>query len=82
MDILEGYALRTEGREAVLTVTLHNGSQGLSFFNHLELRCNGEYISPVFWSDNFVTLFPGETRVLEARFSREGLQGKIDVCID
>lgn len=82
VDILEGYALRTEGREAVLTVTLHNGSQGLSFFNHLELRCNGEYISPVFWSDNFVTLFPGETRVLEARFSREGLQGKIDVCID
>lgn len=82
VEILEGMELQTEDRENVLRITLHNGSRQLSFFNHLELKCNGKRVTPVFWSDNFVTLFPGETQIIEARFSREQWQGKIELCID
>lgn len=49
------------------TVTLENRSGTVSFFRHLQLAdaVSGEVLPYAKWSDNFVTLFPGETRVLE-----------------
>ena len=35
---------------------------------HLTLQdARGEEINPVFWSDNFITLFPGDEKVITAR---------------
>ncbi|MEG1005356.1 MAG: glycoside hydrolase family 2 TIM barrel-domain containing protein [Bacteroides sp.] len=57
-----------EEDEYVVSVCLKNESSGLSHFNHLTLQnARGEEISPVFWSDNFITLFPGEKKVVTAR---------------
>ncbi|MDE5622596.1 MAG: glycoside hydrolase family 2, partial [Alistipes sp.] len=67
VDLEPEVAVEPAGREYRITVTLRNRSEQVSFFNHLLLRdARGEVINPVFWSDNFVTLFPGESRTLTA----------------
>jgi exo-1,4-beta-D-glucosaminidase len=51
-------------------VHLHNTSQALAF--QLSVRAlggNGQALEPVFWSDNYICLMPGESRVLTARLS-------------
>lgn len=65
------------GKEYRICVTLSNISDKISFFNHLMLRKEDtrEVVNPVFWDDNFVTLFPGETRVLTAFVAKEDLGG-------
>lgn len=72
VDLEPEVAVEPAGREYRITVTLRNRSEQVSFFNHLLLRdARGEVINPVFWSDNFVTLFPGESRTLTAVVARE-----------
>ena len=57
-----------EEGEYVFSICLKNESARLSHFNHLTLRdARGEEINPVFWSDNFITLFPGDEKVITAR---------------
>jgi exo-1,4-beta-D-glucosaminidase len=58
-----------EGDERVISVTLRNPSSQLAFFVHLRLRraSDGLDAVPVFWSDNDVSLLPGERRTLTAR---------------
>ena len=56
-------------------VTLENPSQALAFFVHLAVRKGsaGEEVLPVLWDDNYVTLLPGETREIEARYAPKDL---------
>lgn len=82
MEILDGVAIRREGREAVVEVSLYNNSDTLSFFNHLSIECEGKRVSPVFWSDNFVSLFPGERKLVTGRMSAGDVNGRIEVIID
>lgn len=60
-----------------IEVTLVNPSEALAFF--VELRVvGGEGLSvlPVLWEDNYVSLLPGERRVIAARFPQaEDLSG-------
>ena len=57
-----------EEGEYVFSICLKNESARLSHFNHLTLQdARGEEINPVFWSDNFITLFPGDEKVITAR---------------
>lgn len=64
---------RREGDEYVVDVTLHCGDDGCAFFKHLTISdsSEGASIDPVIWSDNFVTLLPGETISLTARFAAD-----------
>jgi hypothetical protein len=49
----------------VLTVTLHNPTKSVALMAHLQLRRkSGERVLPVFYSDNYVSLVPNETRTL------------------
>jgi hypothetical protein len=49
----------------VLTVTLHNPGKSIALMTHLQLRRkSGERVLPVFYSDNYVSLVPGETRTV------------------
>jgi exo-1,4-beta-D-glucosaminidase len=50
-------------------VTVTNTGTGMAFFVHLAIvrQKDGEEILPVLWQDNYITLVPGETRVIEAR---------------
>ena len=58
-------------------VELKNPTDKLAFFVHAVVtdRLTGEEILPVFWSDNYVSLLPGESKSLDAVFSPEQLKG-------
>lgn len=67
---------RREGSEDVTTVTLAMpaSSRGVAFFQHVSIRrgAHGELALPILWSDNDVTLWPGESVVLTARYAAQG----------
>jgi exo-1,4-beta-D-glucosaminidase len=46
-----------------VTIRLHNASQRVAFFERAELTSTpeGDEILPIEYSDNYVTVFPGET---------------------
>ena len=53
-------------------VRLHNPSKQLAFQVGLAVRSKGgAEILPVLWEDNYISLLPGETREVEARFPQE-----------
>jgi hypothetical protein len=58
-------------------VTLRNPGASLAFFVRLRVlkSPDGEQILPSMWSDNYVSLLPGETRTLTARWRPEDAPG-------
>jgi exo-1,4-beta-D-glucosaminidase len=68
--------LRHEGAEDIATVTLTGppSSKGVALFQHLAIKRSegGDPIVPILWSDNDVTLWPGESLILSARFAASG----------
>ena len=62
-----------EGDDNCATVTLTNSSQSLAFFTRLRvMNAQGDAeILPQIWDDNYVSLLPGETRTLTARWKPE-----------
>ncbi len=65
--------------EQFITVELTNSTDKISFFNEIILigKKDGNRIIPVYWDDNYVTLLPGENRVLKGTFSTKDLKGDI-----
>ncbi|EFQ96883.1 exo-beta-D-glucosaminidase [Nannizzia gypsea CBS 118893] len=55
-----------------LRVTLQNRSSHPAFFIRLSLldKATGDEVTPVFWEDNYVTLWPHERLVLEVTYPR------------
>ncbi len=51
--------------------TLQNNSNETAFFNRLKVveKSTGELVIPVFFSDNYLTLFPGEQKQIEIDLS-------------
>jgi exo-1,4-beta-D-glucosaminidase len=72
------YDLSYEESEGIMKVTLKNPTDRLEFFTRLMITRGegGEEVWPTFWSDNFITLLPGEAKTVTARFSRNDLGGK------
>jgi hypothetical protein len=49
-----------------LRVILHNPTQNIALMAHVQLRRkSGQRVLPVFYSDNYVSLVPGETKAIE-----------------
>ena len=70
------------GKEyTVFTVRLENKSRHIAFFETLTLadKSTGKTILPVLWSDNDVSLLPGEIRLITAKVHNEYLKNKIPV---
>ena len=65
-------------KEYKISLTLTNDSDKLSFFNHLMIQGENtrEVVNPVFWSDNFISLFPNETKTVTATVAIEDLNGE------
>lgn len=61
-----------------LSVTLKNPSSRVAFFIEMKIIRDrtGRSVLPVFWDDNYVSLLPGETKQLTARFSQQDLHGE------
>jgi exo-1,4-beta-D-glucosaminidase len=58
------------GEARTVRVKLHNPSGKLAFQVRLSLRdaATTEETLPVLWDDNYISLLPGETRELDARY--------------
>ena len=52
------------------SVTLKNDSSHVAFFVRAEVTAGGEEIVPISYDDNYITLFPHETRKVTAKFRR------------
>jgi beta-mannosidase len=69
---LQGNADRTS-----LAVTLHNGTTSIALMTHLQLhaKSSGKRILPAFYSDNYLSLVPGETRTVTIECASRLLAG-------
>ena len=61
-----------------ITVKLHNPDKGIAFLIELNVTGDksGKSVVPILWDDNYVSLTPGETKVVKGRFSVESLNGE------
>jgi exo-1,4-beta-D-glucosaminidase len=69
------------GKNSV-TVVLTNSSRSLAFLIRARVTKGGAEIVPVFWSDNYVSLLPGEIRTLRASFQPGSLPAGTTVKLD
>lgn len=67
---------RHEGHEDITTVTLSvpASSKAVALFQHVSIRRgdHGDLALPIRWTDNDVTLWPGESITLTARYASQG----------
>jgi len=65
-----------EGNDDVTTVTLSvpASSKAVALLQHVSIRrgAHGNLALPIRWNDNDVTLWPGESMVLTARYASQG----------
>ncbi len=66
---LDATANRDSANSGEVSVRLRNPSDHLAFQVRLAVNdANGNEILPVFWSDNYTELMPGESRTITARY--------------
>lgn len=74
-------AMRSEGAENIATVTLAipPSSRAVALFQHVSIKrsAGGEPLLPILWSDNDITLWPGESVTLTARFATPGAEAPV-----
>ena len=68
----------SSGRTTRIAVSIRNSTQSIALMAHLQLRNakTGERVLPVFYSDNYLTLFPGESRKVTVECATEDLKGE------
>ncbi|MFB9905009.1 glycosyl hydrolase 2 galactose-binding domain-containing protein [Allokutzneria oryzae] len=68
-----------ESASTTVTVTNNGGGGKVSFFLRASLRqgAGGAEVLPTTWSDNYVTLWPGESITLKADYRVADLNGKV-----
>ena len=73
----------TAGGRDTITVTAKNPSSSVAFMAHLRLTRGpgGEDVVPIFWSDNYFSLLPGEERVVSASCDARVLEGKAGALV-
>lgn len=61
-----------------VTVTLHNPTSQIALMAHLELKRakSGDRVLPVFDSDNYVSLVPGETKTITMEAADDSFKGE------
>ncbi len=76
-------ARQDEGDRLRLKVTLKNSGTALALMAHLQLRrkSTGERILPVFYSDNYIWLSPGESRTITIDAAKADLKGDIPLVV-
>jgi exo-1,4-beta-D-glucosaminidase len=78
-----GKQIRGQGKSSEMVVTVENQSSGIAFMVHARVTQgrDGEDLTPIFWSDNYFSLLPGEQRTVTARWDPSNLAGKQPVLI-
>src|SRR5712692_3577531 len=70
-----------QGGKAGIRVSVRNPSGSLAFMVHLRVTKgkDGAGVTPIFWSDNYFSLLPGEQREVTASYDPSDLDGKAAV---
>jgi hypothetical protein len=65
------------GGKCLLDVTLSNPTKVIAVMTHLQLRRQGtgERVLPVYYSDNYISLLPGESRTITVEAAAKDLHG-------
>ncbi len=66
-----------EGDQTLITVTLQNNTKDVALLTHLQLhqKKSGRRVLPVFYSDNYISLVPGESSTVTIEASAENFEG-------
>src|SRR5579884_201928 len=69
------------GEDDIVHVTLRNPGKNIAFLVRTDLARGrtGDDIAPVLWDDNYVSLLPGESRVISATIRTRDLAGAVPV---
>jgi beta-mannosidase len=69
----------TEGDNTIITVTLHNATNNVALLSHLQLhqKKSGRRVLPVFYSENYISLVPGEYSTVRIEAATKDLQGDL-----
>src|SRR5580693_9633990 len=70
---------RADGDKTVLTVRLQNNTSHVALLSHLQLhqKKSGRRVLPVFYSDNYISLVPGESSTVSIEAATKDLQGDV-----
>jgi hypothetical protein len=67
----------------IVTITLHNPTANLAVMAHLQLRrkSSGERVLPVYYSDNYVSLVPNESRTISIEAALNAFNGEDELVV-
>jgi exo-1,4-beta-D-glucosaminidase len=67
------YHFTNTADEQIINTKLENNSENIAFFIELNVynKATGESILPVFWDNNYVSILPGETKTIQARYAQK-----------
>jgi exo-1,4-beta-D-glucosaminidase len=76
--VVSRQSLGKSGRNNWMTLTVENTGEGIAFMVHPRVTQGkgGEDVTPIFWSENYFSLLPGEKRSVRARYEDAALGGK------
>jgi mannosylglycoprotein endo-beta-mannosidase len=68
----------TVGEKTMMTVTLSNTTKTVALLSHLQLhaKTSGKRVLPVFYSDNYLSLVPGESTTVTIEAATKDLMGE------
>jgi hypothetical protein len=81
---LDSKVLRRDvGDKSLFDVTLHNPGTQVALMTHLQLRrkSSGERVLPVYYSDNYLSLVPNESRTITIEAATADLKGEAAVVL-
>ena len=68
------YTTRTENGRHYIDIVLKNSNRAISFFTQLQwLDAAGKPVRPSFYTDNFFSMMPGETRKVTIETNKRDL---------
>jgi len=78
VSVSADFSSKQRGEKRAFTVTLTNHSNKIAFFLNVKIvdKKTGNSILPVLWSDNYISMLPGEQRVLTALINETDLKNK------
>lgn len=64
----------TDANNYTINIELENKGTNIAFFTELLIKdANGEVLQPVFWSDNYVSILPGEKKTVHCKVDNKSL---------
>jgi beta-mannosidase len=72
------------GTKTMFEVTIHNPTEHVALMTHLQLhqKANGKRVLPVFYSDNYISLVPGESRNITIEAATKDVGGEAALLVD